>query len=295
MPHTPAQISSFTTLACLLEAGAPKPGNVAPGQPFRDMSYEDFVASAVAAGPELGLAGTRPLGETIFEAVRATHQWTPANTNLGIILLLAPLARAASLPEKPGTVLRDRLREVLRTTTIQDARDSYLAILLAAPGGLGSEADQDLAQSPTITLVETMALAAHRDSVASEYVTEFALTFETAVPVLRNARADGLSWPDAVVETFLTLLAERPDTLIARKLGLAVARGVSHQADRVRQAGGVRCDIGRAALATFDADLRDTQNSQNPGTTADLTAAALFALLVEDGWVPDRMRSDRAE
>src|SRR3970040_459583 len=92
---TPGAVAACTTLASLLEASAPQPGHVWPGRPCRDMGYEDFVASAVAAGPELGLAGTRGVGATILAAILATRQWTTANTNLGVILLLAPLAAAA--------------------------------------------------------------------------------------------------------------------------------------------------------------------------------------------------------
>jgi triphosphoribosyl-dephospho-CoA synthase len=283
---TPTEICSFVTLACLLEASAPKPGNIAPGRSFRDMGYEDFLASAVAIGPVLSQAGQRPLGETIRDAVAETHRWSRANTNLGMILLLAPLARAA-LSGLSGP-LRDRLGTVLDVTTVADAIHVYSAIREAAPGGLGTVKSQDLSRTPTVTLVEAMRLATDRDTIASEYATGFALTFETGVTALRAAREAGLLWRDAVVETYLTLLASRPDTLIARKLGLDAAEEVSARAAEIRRLGGVRTEAGCTALAAFDADLRNPQNSRNPGTTADLTAAAIFVVLVEDGWRPDR-------
>jgi triphosphoribosyl-dephospho-CoA synthase len=281
---SPADISSFASLACLLEASAPKPGNVAPGRPFRDMTYEDFLASAVAIGPPLAQAAQRPLGETIATTLRATRRWTAANTNLGIVLLLTPLARAL-LSGLEGT-LPERLRAVLDATTVADATEVYAAIREAGAGGLGQVADQDLATAPSVTLLDAMRLAAHRDSVAGEYASGFLLTLETGLPALRRALRDGLCWPDAVVETYLVLLATRPDTLIARKLGTAAADEVSREAARVRQAGGVRTGAGQAALAAFDAGLRDPQNSRNPGTTADLTAAAVFVALAVDGWRP---------
>jgi triphosphoribosyl-dephospho-CoA synthase len=282
----PTDVSSLATLACLLEAGAPKPGNVAPGRPFRDMTYEDFVASAVAIGPPLVQAGQRPLGEMIAAALRATREWTDANTNLGIVLLLTPLARALLSGLAGG--LRDRLQRVLGDSTVADAAAVYAAIRETAAGGMGRVADQDLSLQPTVTLLEAMRLAAQRDSIAGEYASGFGLTFDTAVPALRAARRDGLEWPDAVVETFLELLSARPDSLIARKLGADVAATVSARAAQVRHAGGVRTAAGRAALSAFDADLRDPQNSHNPGTTADLTAAAIFVTLAEDGWRPAR-------
>jgi triphosphoribosyl-dephospho-CoA synthase len=289
---SPEAVAACATLASLLEASAPKPGNVWPGRPFRDMGYEDFVVSAVAAGPELGLAGTRGLGETILAAVRATRRWTSANTNLGIILLLAPLAAAA---RRAGGDLRRRLAQVLAETTVQDARATYAAIRESHPGGLGTAPDQDLATEPTVTLLETMRLAADRDLVAREYATGFELTFGCALPAFRAGRAAGLPPEDAIVEMYLTLLAREPDTLIARKLGRAAADAVRHQARTVVGEGGVRTAAGRAALAVFDSALRDSHNSRNPGTTADLTAAALFVSLIEDGWENVGMRKPRAQ
>jgi triphosphoribosyl-dephospho-CoA synthase len=250
------------------------------------MSFEDFLASAVAIGPVLGQAGQRPLGETIRDAIRATRRWTGANTNLGIVLLLTPLARAVLAGLEGG--LRERVGVVLRATTVVDAVEAYGAIRLAGAGALGEVDQQDLSQAPGVTLLEAMRLAAERDSVALEYAGDFEITFGTGLPAIRAGRAAGLRWEDVVTETFLALLAARPDTLIARKLGPAVAGRVSDRARAIQGLGGVRTAAGRDELARFDADLRDPQNSQNPGTTADLTAAATFAALVEDGWRPDR-------
>jgi hypothetical protein len=92
---TPAEVAAAGQLACLLEVSAPKPGNVSPDRHFHDTRYEDFLASAVAIGPALAQAHVQPLGATIRRAVEDTLRWTRSNTNLGIVLLLAPLARAA--------------------------------------------------------------------------------------------------------------------------------------------------------------------------------------------------------
>ena len=294
---TGSEIGAFASLAAILEASAPKPGNVAPGRPFRDMRFEDFVASAVAAGPALGRAPGRALGVTILEAVRATREWTDANTNLGIILLFAPLAKAAGELDRSAkeSGLRTALGRVLASTTVEDARAVYMAIRAARPGGLGAAPEQDLAGEPTVSLLEAMRLAASRDGVANEYASGYIVTFETGVPSLRAARMDGLDWADATTECFLTLLAARPDTLIARKLGAAAAQAASQQAASVLRAGGVRSPEGRQAIAAFDSSLRDAQNSRNPGTTADLTATALFVILLEDGWRNERLRNPRAQ
>jgi triphosphoribosyl-dephospho-CoA synthase len=298
MSSPPADLSALATLACLIEASAAKPGNVSPGRPFRDMRYEDFLVSAVAAGPELGQAGARPLGETILAAVRATRRWTLANTNLGIILLLTPLARAAgrqtgSMAGRLG--LREAVQAVLQETTLDDARQAYAAIREAQPSGLGTAGEQDVVGEPSVTLLDAMRLAQGRDLVAREYATGFALTFECGGPALRAAREAGLAWDEATVEAFLTLLAREPDTLIARKLGPQAAEMTRRRAAEVLRQGGVRTAEGRECLAAFDAELRDTQNSGNPGTTADLTAAAVFVTLIEEGWNPDRSRTDRAQ
>jgi triphosphoribosyl-dephospho-CoA synthase len=281
----PSDVSAMVSIACLLEAGAPKPGNVSPGRPFKDMKYEDFAASALAIAPVLGQAGQRPLGETIRDAIRATRRWTPANTNLGIVLLLAPLARA--LLSGLQSPLRIQLEEVLSRTSVPDAIEAYSGIREASAGGLGSVQGQDLATAPTVSLLDAMKLAAARDSVASEYATTYAITFETALPALRDARNLGLPWREAVVETYLTILAAYPDTLVARKLGWETAEEISYRAATIQRLGGVRTEAGRAALEQFDVELRDPHNRRNPGTTADLTCSAIFVALAVDGWKPD--------
>jgi triphosphoribosyl-dephospho-CoA synthase len=176
------------------------------------------------------------------------------------------------------------LERVLTETTVADAAQVYAAIRHAGPGGLGETATEDVSEAPTVTLREAMALAAERDAVAREYVTDFALTFEVGVPAVRAARQEGLGWTEAAVEAYLTLLASTADTHIARKLGQAEADSVSRRAAEVRAAGGTRSDAGRKALAALDAELRDPRNRRNPGTTADLTCAALFVVILEGGW-----------
>jgi triphosphoribosyl-dephospho-CoA synthase len=281
---TAVGVGEAAQLACLLEVSAAKPGNVSPGRHFHDTRYEDFLASAVAIGPAMagaasgsGALGATVLGRTVLAAVEATARWTRANTNLGIILLFAPLARAGGR--------RDQLRRVLRDSTVDDARDVYRAIRLARPGGLGAAAAQDVAGEPTVTLREAMVLAAARDGVAREYASDFATTFEVTAPALARARGDGLSWDDAIVETYVGLLALEADTHIVRKQGPAVAAAVTAQAARAMAAGGVRTESGRQALAEFDTVLRGyPHNGANPGTTADLTAAALFVSVMHGGW-----------
>ena len=289
-------VATAAQLACLLEASAAKPGNVSPGRPFADLRYEDFLAGAAAIGAPMAAAGSQPLGLTIRRAIDATARWTRSNTNLGIVLLLAPLARAAVFLKADTTsesvasgfsrTLRDETRRVLDASTVDDARNVYAAIRIAAPGGLGTVDDQDVADEPTETLLNVMRRAAGRDGVAREYATAFDLTFTTGVPVLERARRDHLSWPDAIVETFLTILAASADTHIARRGGAAMAADVSRQARATMAAGGVRSAEGRDAIERMDRELRDARHIGNPGTTADLTAAAIFVALVGGRWRP---------
>lgn len=280
-------IGAVAKLACLLEVHAPKPGNVSPGVDFVDTTYDDFVASAAAIEPPLGSAGSRPLGATIQLAIEATQHCARTNTNLGIVLLLAPLAKAAAsyLGRVDASViepdsLRASVSQVLAETTVDDARATYAAIRLAAPGGLGSTSDQDVAGEPTVSLTDAMRLAADRDGIANEYATNFRATFETAAPTLDSARNAGLDWNDAIVETFLTLLAASPDTHIVRRAGAEVARDVSRRAADSLRHGGVRTTAGRAAVAGLHGALHDEHNLANPGTTADITTAAIFVTLL---------------
>ena len=299
---TAADVAAAAQLACVLEVRAPKPGNVAPGRHFGDTRYEDFLASAAAIGEPLTGVGDRPLGATIRLAVEATARWTRSNTNLGIVLLLTPLARAAVREKGVGRgfptdgvktppdpfFLRAAVRRELAATTIDDARQVYAAIRCAAPGGLGRADAQDVAGEPTVTLVEAMRLAADRDAVAREYATGFDVTFAAGAPALERARHDGLPWDDAIVETFLTLLAASTDTHISRRGGTAAAAEVTSLARATLDAGGVRSAPGRRAIEEMDRKLRGADNIRNPGTTADLTAASIFVVLVGGGWNTQR-------
>lgn len=276
---TPGEIGIAAQIACLLEVSAPKPGNVTPTRVFADTRYEDFLLSAAAIGPALAGAGNCGVGETILRAVRETRRVISANTNLGIVLLFAPLARAAaSWQEEEEETLREALVRVLAELTVPDAACAYAAIRQAGPGGLGAAEQQDVGAEPTVTLREAMALAAERDAIAREYVTDYFVTFEKTVPALERARASGLGWSDAVVQAYLEVLAEFPDTLIARKVGRPFAEAVSGVARSVVGAGGLYTEEGRKALSAFDRDLRDDGNRWNPGTTADLVAAGLFVM-----------------
>jgi len=276
------QIACAAQIACLLEVSADKPGNVTWGKDFWDTRFVDFMASAVAIGPALRDVTQACVGETILRAVCDTHRLVSANTNLGMILLLAPLAKAAGLAHPQG--LRAGVGQVLEALTVDDARLAFEAIRLASPGGLGDADRYDVRQAGVdITLLEAMKLAQNRDTVAREYATDFEVTFELGYTTLHRFWEEGHRFSDSIVQTALTILAQVPDTLIARKEGLAVAQEVSRQAHQVLQAGGAFSGRDREALHRFDRSIRDERHRLNPGTTADLIAATLFVFLAEGG------------
>jgi len=276
---TPERVAQVAQLSCLVEASVPKPGNVSFGRGFADADYLDFLASAAAIGSAMVQAAQESVGSVILRAVQETRRWTTTNTNLGIVLLLAPLARAACL----GGPLRPRLGQVLRGLTVEDARLAYEAIRMANPGGLGHVEAQDVREPPTVSLREAMALAAERDAVAREYVTDYAITFEVGAPALREARSCGLGREQAVLWTYLRILSKVPDTLIARKRGWREALEASARAQEILALGDLAGTEGRRRLSAFDRWLRRLGNARNPGTTADLVCASLFVVLWEDG------------
>ncbi len=289
------QVAQAAQIACLLEISALKPGNVNRHADFKDMYFEDFSLSAVAIGPAIESVATISVGQAILRAVNDTQSLVNTNTNLGIVLLLAPLARAyyqtgQDLREKPRNLhdksrnLRQKLQNVLKSLTVEDTRQVYAAIRMAQAGGLGQVEQQDISQEPTLPLQQVMALARERDTLAREYCTAYTVTFEIGLPALRQARSLGANLPKAIVQTFITILAQIPDTLIQRKRGIEIARRVSHQARQVLELGGAMTEEGRIALRQLDGELRDTGHTLNPGTTADLTTATIFLALLTQGF-----------
>ena len=266
--------------ACALDVAVRKPGNVSLVSPGHGMDAAQFVASADAAADALCEPGAA-VGQRIEAAVAATQAAVGCNTNLGILLLCAPIARAA---EDRARALRPALEAVLAGLTLADAAAAFRAIALARPGGLGSAPSQDVRAPPSIDLRAAMALAAERDRIALQYRDGFGECFDLALPALPRGfslpclapgeHADAVTTA-AVQSLYLLLLSTRPDSHIVRKHGEAVAQNVMSAAQgwRARSAGAAALDAD-PAFAAWDRELK--AGGTNPGTTADLTVATLM-------------------
>ncbi len=238
------------------------------------MSVADFETSAHVAAPYLGEPDSA-VGLRIRHAIEATADAVGQNTNLGIVLLCAPLASAALA--SGGGDLRKRLANVLATLTVEDAKETYAAIGLAKAGGLGTVEKHDLGSEPKVTLLEAMREAEAHDRIAWNYTHDFADIFATGLPRLIQGRARYGAHEWAVTDLYLSLLAKFPDTLIARKFGVKAATQVTENAYKTLKAF-VEAETAEArvdTLLSFDKALKD--RGLNPGTTADLTVATLFA------------------
>ena len=277
----PAVIADLFRAACQAELAALKPGNVHVHAEGHGMTVADFIASADAAAPHLAAPG-RTVGERILAAVEATRATCGQNTNLGILLLCAPLAAAA----EAGGALRTSLAKVLDGLDRRDAVLAYRAIRVASPGGLGRSDRHDVTEEPSVTLLAAMREAAGRDRIALQYVSGFADVFDTGVTTLLASRLAGRPEHWAVAATFLAFLAAFPDTHVVRRHGSEVASALQSDAralDRLlRAAPQPEALLGR--LLDLDRNLK--QRAINPGTSADLTVASHFAAGLEAAMAP---------
>jgi triphosphoribosyl-dephospho-CoA synthase len=270
-------IQYMVPTACIWEVMSRKVGNVHPGAAFADVDAVSFLVSAAVVTPNFGYRKDyQDVGGTILACTRRTQAVVESNTNLGILLLLTPLARPGAPMERVGFT-----RDVLDRLDVFDARDVYEAIRVANPGGLGDAPEEDVRQEPTVGLVEAMRLAADRDLVARQYANGFADVFDFGVPTFLDAYARFGCVEAAVIDSQLHWLAEYPDSLIARKNGPAVAEDVRRRAAEVVRFGGIGTTEGRRAGIELDRHLRSDGNRLNPGTTADLITACLFVALRE--------------
>lgn len=263
-------------LACLCEAAVEKPGNVTPTRSFADLRFEDFAAAAAVSAPHLAAATPASLGESICDAVQATREATGTNVNLGMILLLAPLAAAAG---EDGLLSVEAVEAVLAATTFADAEAAYAAIRIAAPGGLGQASRGDVRNRPTGSLTAMMRLAADRDQIARQYDLDrpFAAVRRLADEVAD--RTSAVSLPEAIAFAAVGSMARDGDTHVARRCGAAADRELRRRAAAA---------LADQDLESFDLWLRSDGHRYNPGSTADLIAASLLWMQCDRSIEPAR-------
>lgn len=289
------RIALAAQTACMLEVDAPKVGNVNRFHDFDDTSLEDFHYSALAIGRPFGYLEEQGVGKTIYEGVKATKKAVSTNTNLGIILLLAPLGMAwCQMMSTSGkhrskgllsALWKQVIGVVLDNLTEEDTHYVYKAIRMASPSGMGQVKQYDVFQeeTPSFTLLDAMKPAAKLDLIAEQYCKRFELVLGLGYEALNCALQQGLSLPHAIAHTHLFLLSRFQDSLITRKLGPKWSREVQMRARTVWEQGGWLTASGHVYVMEFDQWLREDGHKLNPGTTADLIAGIIFVFLLENG------------
>ncbi|WP_274628895.1 triphosphoribosyl-dephospho-CoA synthase [Arvimicrobium flavum] len=277
MTHSRERIQAAYEAACRMEIEALKPGNVHVFADGHRMSAEQFLVSArVSSGPLTDPALS--VGRRILKSVQATRRAVDANTNLGIILLCAPLARAAEMPGE----LRPNLRLLLDAMDVEDAAEVFEAIVLASPGGLGSADAHDVRVPAQAPLLAAMREAADRDRIARQYATGFEDVFGVGLPALAGAisKGEGGMWP--TIFAYMAFLCGFPDSHVARKHGTAIAAAIQDEARAVSAALETAGDEATRVRLLTDLDRSLKARGLNPGTSADLTVASLLVHMLGD-------------
>jgi len=265
--------------ACEIELQAFKPGNVSVYSPAHDMTVEDFILSAAVSADSVSNPAYS-LGEKIYYAIKATREAVGCNTNLGIILLAAPLMQAY-WQRQTGQSLRDSLMMVLQNTTLQDAEWAFKAISLAAPGGLGKSEHQDVNQAPEVTLLEAMQIASLKDRIALQYTNGFKDIFDFAI-LQYNHRfllSGDFNW--SALSVFAELLAKFPDSHIERKFGSQYSQWIAAEMASLCKALNNAKTLDELMPMLSNMDQAFKTKRINPGTTADLTVATLLVVFLE--------------
>ena len=265
--------------ACEQEVSAPKPGNVNNFSDGHNMQIADFINSAYAIAPVMSQPNIT-VGEMILQAITATRTVVDCNTNLGIVLLFAPLCVAIQHCTK-FEQLPTALDRVLNNLTIDDAKSCYQAILMAEAGGMGKVEQHDIHSIPTITLKQAMEMAKKRDSVARQYISNYDEILNIGLPNLTSAINCGESVEWATAFAYLRLLSSIPDTLICRKQGSECAQNVMETATQLvdKLSENKKLSQISADIILWDNELK--HKAINPGTTADMTAATLLVYAFE--------------
>jgi triphosphoribosyl-dephospho-CoA synthase len=276
---TPTQLSEAYIQACELELQAFKPGNVSIYSDGHDMTVEDFRISAKVSADAI-VNPDYCLGEKIFYAVKATREAVNCNTNLGIILLCAPLLTAAYQVTKTVS-LQQALAKVLANTTVTDADWVFKAISLAAPGGLGESKQQDVKETATVTLTQAMEIASDRDRIALQYTTNFKDIFNFAILRYNEMHNCFFDKCRSTVAVYADLLSHYPDSHIVRKYGNQHNQWVKEQMSMVGLAVKTYAESDLMNLL-YRVDQDFKTKGINPGTTADITVATVLVIFLDE-------------
>ncbi len=273
------QIIDAYKKACLCDVEAFKPGNVSVFNAGHDMDVGDFLLSAEVSAEPI----TNPeysLGEKIYYSVEATRDAVGCNTNLGILLLCAPVIQAAQQLQARQS-LRDTLQQVLESTSVKDAGWVFKAITLANPGGLGKSESQDVSGRPDVTLFQAMEIAQNKDRIAKQYVTNYKDIFNFSILRYNDGlnRFENQEW--AAVFVFTGLLSKFPDSHIERKYGNGHSGWVLKKIIAVDDALLNTQDPEQLIPMLHEVDREFKAKGINPGTTADLTVATVFVVMME--------------
>jgi triphosphoribosyl-dephospho-CoA synthase len=280
----PLSAGSIATLACCLEVAAPKAGNVHRGADFENLVLEDFLVSATVLGQTIDECLSRSVGETVLTIIERTSILVGTNTNLGMALLLVPLAKAIQWNQLESRKLLTarHTKEVLQKLGAEEGELIYRAIRQAHAGGLGKMERADLSDPfpADMTVIDVMSLAADRDLVARQYTNNFQNIFGSAIDYLLEGKGLFPQLNQAIVFAHLAMMAEFSDSLILRKCGAedaALAQSVAKKCiQNLRRTNKVQPETDWSEVSEFDFWLRAKGNQRNPGTTADLIASALF-------------------
>lgn len=272
---TGEQLAKLYKTACMAELQALKPGNVHAFADGHGMTIDDFIKSADVTA-EIVARQDLSLGQRVFHAVEATRQAVGQNTNLGLLLLCIPLIDAA-LNRNDGQSLLQSLNNTLSKSTVEDARSVAKAIVTANPAGLGGADVHDVHQQPDVTLLEMMRTAQDRDRIAWQYANAFQDVMEFGLKRYADAmvRWENPAW--AATALYLGFLSRNPDTHVIRKYGVELARALMQEATdwELVYWKADNPKLVQKHLLNWDAALK--QRGINPGTSADLTVAALLA------------------
>jgi triphosphoribosyl-dephospho-CoA synthase len=274
-----SQLSDLYQQACEIELQAFKAGNVSVYADGHEMTVDTFRLSASVSAPAI----TNPaytLGEKIYYAVKMTREAVGCNTNLGIILLCAPMIQTLSQMTSADD-FRTSLGSLLTSTTVNDAEWVFKAIALASPGGLGESESADVRSVAKITLTEAMKIAQNKDRIALQYTTNFKDIFDFSLLRYNDAfqRWRDLNW--SAVVAYTALLSHYPDSHIERKHGKQYTAWVQAEMLKINDLLSTTDHPQKYEAHIFKVDQAFKKSGINPGTTADLTVATLFVFLAQ--------------